>query len=238
MLRRADGRVVARSTALSGAVDVAAAGSADLAGFEPAWGRTVAATLAVLARRGREPVGFDATISSTLPIGAGLSSSAALGVALALAAAAVGALDLAPTDLALVAQEAEQLASGVPCGVLDQLASVRGLAGHALLLDCRTLGTEPVAIPPAVEVLVVHSGLERRLAGSAYAQRRAAVRSGRGPARTAGPARRGDRAGRRRSDRAPRRDGERPRRRVRACVAERRHRGVRRADGREPPVAP
>jgi galactokinase len=171
---RRDSRIGARSADLSGAVDLPADGSAEIAGVEPAWGRTVAAALAVLARRGRPPVGFDAEISSTLPIGAGLSSSAALGVALTLAAAAVAALELAPVDLALAAQEAEHLASGVPCGVLDQLASVCGRAGHALLLDCRTLEAAPVAIPPTVEILVVHSGLERRLEVSEYAIRRAA----------------------------------------------------------------
>jgi galactokinase len=57
---------------------------------------------------------------------------------------------------------------------MDQLASVFGCAGHALLLDCRTLAIEPVALPPDVAVLVVHSGVARRLEDSAYAERRAA----------------------------------------------------------------
>jgi galactokinase len=170
---RTDGRARVRSDALTGIVDIAADGSTVAGGVDPAWGRTVAAILSVLAERGREPVGFDAEITTTLPIGSGLSSSAALGVALALVTAEVSGLTLAPTDVALAGQEAEQLASGVPCGVMDQLASVGGQAGHALLLDCRTLSIAPIPLPPNVEILVIHSGLERRLETSAYAQRRA-----------------------------------------------------------------
>ncbi len=171
---RTDGRARVRSDALAGIVDVAADGSTVAGGVDPPWGRTVAAILTVLARRGGTPVGFDAEITTTLPIGSGLSSSAALGVALVLVTAEVSGLTLAPTDVALAGQEAEQLASGVPCGVMDQLASVGGQAGHALLLDCRTLSIAPIPLPPNVEILVIHSGVERRLETSVYAQRRAA----------------------------------------------------------------
>jgi galactokinase len=57
---------------------------------------------------------------------------------------------------------------------MDQAASVFGVAGHALVLDCRTLTVEPVPIPDDAAVVVVHSGLPRRLADSEYAARRAA----------------------------------------------------------------
>jgi galactokinase len=170
---RSDDRVHVRSDALPGTVDIAADGSTGVAGSEPAWGRMVGAVLSVLAGRGREPVGFDAEVTTTVPIGSGLSSSAALGVAVTLVATVVADFATTPIEVALVAQEAEHLASGVPCGVMDQLASVRGRANHALLLDCRTL--EITAIPlPDVDILVIHSGLERRLEASAYAERRAA----------------------------------------------------------------
>jgi galactokinase len=170
---RTDGRVRVRSDALPGTVDIAADGSAAVAGVEPAWGRTVGAVLSVLAHRGRAPIGFDAGITTTVPIGSGLSSSAALGVAVTIVAAVVADFNATPTEIALTAQEAEHLASGVPCGVMDQLASVSGRANRALLLDCRTL--EITAVPlPDVEILVIHSGLERRLEASAYAERRAA----------------------------------------------------------------
>jgi galactokinase len=56
---------------------------------------------------------------------------------------------------------------------MDQLASAAGISGAALLVDCSTNRFEPVAIPPGAEVVAVHSGQSRRLAGSAYAARRA-----------------------------------------------------------------
>ncbi len=171
---RDDARVRVRSLDLAGEVDVAADGAVPVAGLEPPWGRVVAAVLATLDACGRAPVGFDAAIASTVPIGSGLSSSAALEVALALAAADAGNLALGPLDLALAAQAAELLASGVPCGLMDQLASIGGRAGHALLLDCRTNHMTPVLLPEALEVLVVHSGVARQLETSAYARRRAA----------------------------------------------------------------
>ena len=78
------------------------------------------------------------------------------------------------TLLARLALAAEVAATGVPGGLLDQMASLHGRAGHALLLDCRALTVEPVPIPPELAILVVHSGIERELADSEYAARRAA----------------------------------------------------------------
>jgi galactokinase len=176
---RADGVVRATSEGFDGPAQLAlGAERAALAGPDesslPAWARTVAAVLAVLAREGRRPIGFDATVSSTVPVGSGLSSSAAFEVAFALAAATVAGMALDGDDLALAARDAEHLATGMPCGVMDQMAAVHGRAGHALLLDCRTLDVTPIALPTACEVLVVHSGIARRLETSAYAHRRAA----------------------------------------------------------------
>jgi galactokinase len=168
---RADGRVRAASHDLPGNMDLPADGSADPRNVEPAWGRTVAAALRVLADHGRTAAGRDLDVSSTVPIGSGLSSSAAFGVACVLACATK---PIGGRELALFAQDVEHLATGVPCGVMDQMASVFGNEGHALLLDCRSLEGEPVALPASVSVVVVHSGRPRQLADSEYAQRRAA----------------------------------------------------------------
>ena len=132
------------------------------------------AVRAVLAEHGRANVGMEARVSSTIPAGSGLSSSAALEVSLALALCDVAGFELAPTELALACQRAEQLATGVPCGIMDQLSSVAGRAGCALLIDFRSLETEPIPLPDGIAIVVVHSGLPRALEDSAYAERRAA----------------------------------------------------------------
>lgn len=141
----------------------------DPARVSPPWARYVAGVVAEL----RPTVGFTGTVETTVPIGAGLSSSAALEVAVALALG----FDGSPADLAALTRRAEHRASGVPCGIMDQLASAAGVAGHALLIDTHTAAVEPVPFPDGVEVRVIHSGQPRELAGSAYADRVAAVRA-------------------------------------------------------------
>ncbi len=170
---RADGRIVARSADFAGVVDISADGRDDPPATRPQWGRIVAGVARVLAERGRAPQGVDLTITSTLPVGAGLSSSAALEVACALALCDAADFALDGLDLALAAQRAEHVATGVPCGIQDQIASVCGRADHALFLDCRTLAIERLPIPPELCVLVVHSGVPRTLEGTPYASRRA-----------------------------------------------------------------
>jgi galactokinase len=137
------------------------------------WGRYVAAMARLLAERGRAPVGFEGTISSTLPIGAGMSSSAALDVAVGLALCRVAGLELAPMELARTAQQAEQLAVGVPCGLMDPAASLLGRQGQALFLDCGSELYRHVPLPDGVAVLVLDSGVRHRLEESGYATRRA-----------------------------------------------------------------
>jgi galactokinase len=140
----------------------------DARGVEPAWARYVAGVVVETDLR----VGFDGHVSTTLPVGTGLSSSAALEVAVALA---LGADDDGLADrpqLAEVLRRAEHRASGVPCGVMDQLASLCGVEGHAVLLDCHTLDVSTVAVPHAAEIVVLDSGQRRSLAGVPYAARR------------------------------------------------------------------
>jgi galactokinase len=153
-------------------VEVAADGSDDPASVPDGWGRYVAAVVAALAERGCRSDGFDAVLASSVPVGSGLSSSAALEVACALAA--LGDDGLGPVELAQACQRAEHRATGVPSGIMDQLTSAAGEEGSALRIDCRTLGWEPVPLPASMGVVVVHTGVARTLAGSAYAERRAA----------------------------------------------------------------
>ncbi|MCU0271146.1 MAG: galactokinase [Acidimicrobiales bacterium] len=159
-------RIVLHSEQLDGLVELPLRPE-DPAAVEPTWGRYVAGVAAEL----QPDVGFTGVVRSTVPVGSGLSSSAALELATALALGFRGPA----RELAALCQRAEQRASGVPCGIMDQLTSACGVADHALVIDFTTLAVERVPVPAGAEVVVVHSGEARALAGSAYADRRAQV---------------------------------------------------------------
>jgi galactokinase len=154
-----------------GVVSVHADGSEAPADVRPRWGRLAAAVLAELAALGRPPTGFGGRVSSTLPIGGGLSSSAAFEVAIATAASAAAGWSTAPLDLAQACRRAELAATGVPCGLQDPAASV---LGGVVRLDCRDLSVEPLSLPDGTGVLVVDSGVSRTLEGSPWTERRTA----------------------------------------------------------------
>lgn len=144
------------------------------------WANYVRGTVKMLAEHlaplGLSLRGADLAIAGNVPQGAGLSSSASLEVAVGQAFKAMLGLDehggVTQTDLALIAQRAENRFVGVNCGIMDQLISARAKAGHALLIDCRSLGAQPVHLPDAVAVMIVHSRVKRGLVGSEYNTRR------------------------------------------------------------------
>ena len=117
--------------------------------------------------------GVDLAIAGNVPRGAGLSSSASLEVAVGEALRHAHALQLDPTTMARLAQRAENTFVGIACGIMDQLISARGEAGHALLIDCRSLVARAVPVPAEVAVMIVDSHVARGLVGSAYNERRA-----------------------------------------------------------------
>lgn len=116
--------------------------------------------------------GANLMIMSDVPRGAGLSSSAALEVATGYTFQLLNRLNLLGEELALLAQGAENNFVGVQCGIMDQLISAMGQADHALVIDTRDLTFQPVPIPEHVSIVVCDSHVERKLAGSAYNQRR------------------------------------------------------------------
>ena len=160
-------------------------GEAEPAGA-PHWLRYPMKVAEVLAEAGVALGGFRAVVDGDVPVGSGLSSSAAYEVASALAlllaarpdvpaapaAALAEAHGLSAERLAELCQEAEHRV-GVRCGIMDQFISLHGRAGHALVLDCRDLSFEAVPLPAReVKVVVIDSGVKRRLSSGAYNERR------------------------------------------------------------------
>jgi galactokinase len=140
-------------------------------GSATGWGRYVAAVATELERAGMPAMGLHGRVRSDLPVGAGLSSSAALEVASALAFLG-GDHRLDDEQLIRLCRDAEQRAVGVPCGLLDQAAVVLGRRGHAVFLSFADLAHELVPWPTELAIVVLHSGLARRLENTAYAARR------------------------------------------------------------------
>ena len=112
-------------------------------------------------------------ISSSIPIGVGLSSSAALEVATLRALRQLFNLPLDDVAIAQLAQRAEIRYAGVNCGIMDQMASSLADTRSMLFLDTRTLQRRLLPLPPQAEILVIDSGVARSLAGSKYNERRA-----------------------------------------------------------------
>jgi galactokinase len=132
------------------------------AAFSPRWGRYVLAVAAQLANARN----INGHITTTIPVGAGLSSSAALEMAVALALGSKHSSQ----DLALLGQRAEQIATGVPTGIMDQLCIASAREQHGTLIDCHTLNVQHIPIPEDIEI-VVQFIAHRTLEGSEYADR-------------------------------------------------------------------
>jgi len=151
---------------------------AELASLAPPgghdWFAYVAGVAWAFAAEGLAVPGLDVVVDGDVPIGAGLSSSAALEMAVARALCAAASRPWEPARMAKLGQAAENRYVGMNCGIMDQFASAACEAGHALLLDCRSLETRPVKVPDGVAVVVMDTGARRSLAGSAYNDRRAA----------------------------------------------------------------
>ncbi len=137
------------------------------------WGRYVTGVAWALQENGYALSGWEGVLSGDVPIGSGLSSSAALELAVARAFAAVSGFAWDATRMAQIAQQAENQWLGLQSGIMDQLISANGVAGHALLMDCRLLTLKPVPLPPGMAVVVMDTRTPRALVNSAYNERRA-----------------------------------------------------------------
>jgi len=126
-----------------------------------------------LKRAGVPLRGANLLIHGEVPMGAGLSSSAAIEVATALALAEQSGHSPDRVQLALLCQKAENEFVGARCGIMDQFISLHGRKNHALLLDCRALDFELVAIPECVRLVICNTMVKHEHASSGYNQRRA-----------------------------------------------------------------
>jgi galactokinase len=142
------------------------------------WSNYVRGVVKHLQKRNNHFGGADLVISGNVPQGAGLSSSASLEVAVGTVFQQLYHLPLDGAQIALNGQEAENQFVGCNCGIMDQLISALGKKDHALLIDCRTLGTKAVSMPKGVAVVIINSNFKRTLVGSEYNTRREQCETG------------------------------------------------------------
>lgn len=136
------------------------------------WIDYVQGVTAAARHRGFALQGFDATVTSTVPPGAGVSSSAAMTVALSRALRDAGMLPIDDVQIAALAQVAETDFVGAPIGIMDQMACSLSHPGEALFIDTRSLHYERIALPPAAALIVIDSGITHEHATGKYGLRR------------------------------------------------------------------
>ena len=150
---------------------------AEIANAQPAngWSDYVIGVAQELAKLGVAVRSADLYIASEVPGGSGLSSSAALEIASAFAL--LGSQKLDPLEIAKLGQRAESQFVGMPCGIMDQYASVFGRKGSAIQIDCRSLEHQYAELPAEVRILAVNSLVKHELGTSAYRERVAECRA-------------------------------------------------------------
>ena len=137
------------------------------------WAEYLKGVAWALKESGYRLCGWEGVMTGDVPLGAGLSSSAALEMATARTFATFSSLPWHPVEMAQIGQQAENEWVGMNCGIMDQMISAAGIAGHALLIDCRSLEMRPAPLPPGTAVVVLDTATRRGLVDSAYNERRA-----------------------------------------------------------------
>ncbi len=136
------------------------------------WSDYVVGTAVALEKSGYKLRGANLVVSGDVPLGSGLSSSAAIEVATGFALLSIGGHAIDRRQLALACQRAENEFVGARCGIMDQFISAHGRAGHALMLDCRSLEATALPLPGNVQLLVCNTGVKHSHAAGEYNARR------------------------------------------------------------------
>ena len=138
---------------------------------EKGWQEYLKGIIWVLQDEGWELTGWEGVMSGDVPLGAGLSSSAALGMSCLRAFTEVSEILWKPQTVAKLAQRAEIEWIGISCGIMDQLISACGVAGHVLFIDCRNLKIQSVKFPEEIRIIILDTKIRRSLIDSLYNER-------------------------------------------------------------------
>jgi len=138
---------------------------------EKGWQEYLKGITKILQEAGWKLTGWEGVMMGDIPQGAGLSSSAALEMACLRAFAEASEKSWQPQIAAKMAQQAETEWVGISCGIMDQLISACGVAGHALFIDCRNLEMKPVKLPEGIRVMILDTMTRRGLVDSLYNER-------------------------------------------------------------------
>lgn len=150
------------------------------------WAQYFQGVLSVLRARHPLQVGADVLVDADLPPGGGLSSSSALVVGFAAVVAHLHGIELEPHELAEVGRDAEHW-YGTTGGIMDQYVISHARAGQAVLLDCRSLRHELIAIPDDVTVVIANTGTRHDQIVSPFAERRREAEAALGVVRARAP---------------------------------------------------
>ncbi|MBL9135575.1 MAG: galactokinase [Verrucomicrobiales bacterium] len=142
------------------------------------WGDYVRGVAVELEKDGFHLRGADLWFAGNVPDGAGVSSSAALEMSVGTALLANSGIPIDRIRLAKAGQRAEHHYAGTKCGIMDQFISANGKAGHALMLDCRSLQFQLLPIPDTLSLVICDTGVKHQLAGGEYNIRRAQCEEG------------------------------------------------------------
>lgn len=137
------------------------------------WPNYILGAVAQFQKKNISLKGFNAILTSDVPMGAGLSSSAAVECATVFALNELLQTNLGKIEMVQMAQKAEHEYAGVMCGIMDQFASVMGKRDHVIKLDCRSLEYEYVPFKlEGIKILLLNTNVKHSLASSEYNTRR------------------------------------------------------------------